>query len=430
MVDVVIFCEGTYPYVAGGVSSWIQAIISGMPDLTFGLVYLAPSRGFKRDWKFKLPPNVKDFVEVYIYDVTMTRQPTEGNRDEAWSAVRSFFTGIVDGHIVDFDKIFYHLCASKDKQRTLDMYDLAFSKQTWEIILDIYQRKAAGISFVDFFWTWRYSHFPLFQLLNAEIPEGRVYHTITTGWSGLLGVLAKMRYNRPLLLTETDGGLDMVIPDYRPRCQEPWAQAQEWALLHPIVHHEIIGDDWPIEPCVNVPWQISIGDFGVIPHATQPETDGTRGAYHIDAVLGDLEADFAKLHHRAFSVDRPTTLARVALLSQVYDSILTVRLRGNPWWTLGVTNTAVTLIGMEKLMLAMYDQPAALHRLLAFLCDDHLMLVDWLEREGLLTLNNEDDYIGSGSRGYTRALPHLSPPAPPSTSSGQALPSQGRGMGG
>ena len=211
---------------------------------------------------------------------------------------------------------------------------------------------------------------------------------------------------RPLLLTETDGGLDMVIPDYRPRCQEPWAQAQEWALLQPIVHHEIIGDDWPIEPCVNVPWQITLGDFGVIPHSTQPETDGTRGAYHIDAVLGDLEADFGRLHPRAFSVDRPATLAQVALLSQVYDGILTVRLRGNPWWTLGVTNTAVTLIGMEKLMLAMYDQPAALHRLLAFLCDDHLLLVDWLEREGLLTLNNENDYIGSGSRGYTRALPH------------------------
>jgi hypothetical protein len=212
---------------------------------------------------------------------------------------------------------------------------------------------------------------------------------------------------RPLLLTETDGGLDMVIPGYRPRCREPWAQAQEWALLQPIVHHELIGDDWPIEPCVNVPWQITLGDFGVIPHATQPETDGTRGAYHIDAVLGDLEADFDRLHHRVFSVDRSAALARVALLDQVYDGILTVRLRGVPWWTLGVTNTAVTLIGMEKLMLAMYDQPAALHRLLAFLCDDHLMLVDWLEQEGLLTLNNENDYIGSGSRGYTRALPHI-----------------------
>lgn len=66
---------------------------------------------------------------------------------------------------------------------------------------------------------------------------------------------------------------------------------------------------------------------------------------------------------------------------------------------------AIDLIGLENLMLAMYDNPAGLHRLMAFLRDDHLAFARWLEREGLLSLNNENDYIGSGSEGYTRDLP-------------------------
>ena len=56
-------------------------------------------------------------------------------------------------------------------------------------------------------------------------------------------------------------------------------------------------------------------------------------------------------------------------------------------------------------MLSMYDNPDGLHRLMRFLCDDHLAFARWLEREGLLSLNNANDYIGSGSMGYSNALP-------------------------
>jgi hypothetical protein len=40
-----------------------------------------------------------------------------------------------------------------------------------------------------------------------------------------------------------------------------------------------------------------------------------------------------------------------------------------------------------------------------FIMDDHLAFANWLEAEGLYSLNNENDYTGSGSIGYTRALP-------------------------
>ena len=210
---------------------------------------------------------------------------------------------------------------------------------------------------------------------------------------------------QPLILTETDGGIPMVMPDYVPRCEGAWAQGQEASLRMTLYHYEQLDDDYPIEPALNCGWQISMSDYGVATHNTAPVTDGTRGAYHIDAPLQDLEHDFDRLRPRTYTVDREGTLATKALLEEVYDGILPVRVRGNPWWTLGLTWDAISLIGLENLMLYMYDQPEALHRLLAFLRDQRLSLLDWMAREKLLTLNNENDYNGSGSRGYTRRLP-------------------------
>jgi hypothetical protein len=119
----------------------------------------------------------------------------------------------------------------------------------------------------------------------------------------------------------------------------------------------------------------------------------------------DLDRDFEKLHPRTFTVDREATLAEKARLEAVFAGALPVRIRGSHFWTLGMTWPAIELIGLEGLMMAMYDNPDGLHRLMTFLRDDHLAMTAWLEREGLFTLNNENDYTGSGSLGYTRDLP-------------------------
>ena len=45
-VDVMLLLEGPFPYVSGGVSSWVNQIIRGFPDLTFGAVFLAEAALF------------------------------------------------------------------------------------------------------------------------------------------------------------------------------------------------------------------------------------------------------------------------------------------------------------------------------------------------------------------------------------------------
>lgn len=212
--------------------------------------------------------------------------------------------------------------------------------------------------------------------------------------------------DRQLILTELDGGLQLILPDFVPKCRELWAQAQELGLMQTLVHHEIIRDDFPVEPRVALGWDISISNYGVQGKNTYPETkNGNSGAFHINKAIEDLERDFHLLQPRTYSVDRESTMTMKAILDEVYDGILDVFLVGKPWWTMGLTMYAISLIGLEDLMVYMYDQPKALHRLMGFIRDEHLSLLDWMENEGLLSLNNKNDYIGSGSRGYSRAFP-------------------------
>jgi hypothetical protein len=56
-------------------------------------------------------------------------------------------------------------------------------------------------------------------------------------------------------------------------------------------------------------------------------------------------------------------------------------------------------------MYDLHEEPEIIHRLMAFLRDGTMAILDFLEKEGLLTLNNEDDYVGSGGYGWTKQLP-------------------------
>lgn len=49
VADIALLLEGTYPYVRGGVSSWVHQIISGMPERTFSIAFGRRSRTLWRD---------------------------------------------------------------------------------------------------------------------------------------------------------------------------------------------------------------------------------------------------------------------------------------------------------------------------------------------------------------------------------------------
>lgn len=210
---------------------------------------------------------------------------------------------------------------------------------------------------------------------------------------------------RAMFLAETSGVLNECVPASLLQCHEPWARNMEWGLRDLIFRYESVGDDYVVEPRIRYHWFVEEGSFGVQTEHRRGENDGRLGSYKVDPPIKDLDHDLDKLHFREMRVDREKTARWATLLNELFGDILPVVLRGSYWWTTGLTITAIDLIGLEQLMIAMVQNPAGLHRLMAFLRDEYMHYLDWFEAEGLLTPNNEDDYVSSGSIGYTRELP-------------------------
>lgn len=217
--------------------------------------------------------------------------------------------------------------------------------------------------------------------------------------------LASLDQHRPMVLAETQGVPDELVPISTLRCQQPWAREMERNLRELVFRVNEVRDDYVVEPWIEYRWEVSIGNFGVETQLVRGNNEGRLASYHWDPPIQDLDLDFDHLHIRQLSVNRERTLTWKSFLEDHFGDILPIRLRGSYWWTTGLTWEAINLIGLEGLMLAMYDNPNGLHRLMTLLRNDFLHLLDWCESENLYTLNNENDYIGSGSIGYTTDLP-------------------------
>jgi glycosyltransferase involved in cell wall biosynthesis len=114
MTDVCLILEGTYPYKTGGVTTWINTLVNGLPEITFSIAHLYYGEKPALH-KVPVPPNVKSIALIPL--------------NEMVSAVT--------------------------------MSDLV-----------------------------------------TLIPEARLYHSLSTGFAGLLGTEMKRRTGLPFILTE------------------------------------------------------------------------------------------------------------------------------------------------------------------------------------------------------------------------------------
>ena len=190
------------------------------------------------------------------------------------------------------------------------------------------------------------------------------------------------------------------------RCQDPWARGIEREMRMLRHHVEVLQDDHVVSPYVSFAPPIGRSSFGVS-SGRHRERGADRLAFNYAPPLARLdEADFSLLQHRVPSLNREAMAQTRERLEAVYAGILPVQVRDGRWqFTTCLTSTAFDLVGLEGFMLLMYDNPAGLHRLMAFLSNDETLFHDWLAEEHWLPLNNEADYVGAGSVGFTRDLP-------------------------
>ncbi|WP_323001542.1 GT4 family glycosyltransferase PelF [Denitromonas sp.] len=204
--DIALLLEGTYPFVSGGVSSWTHQIIQAHPELRFALVFLGSRRTDYTEMRYTLPPNVVHLETHFLHDDTCTRaappRPRPGNA-AAFADIDALHHAFRHGTTVAPATV-HAACAHLKPGGALPEADFHHAEAAWQRITEHYRQHCADPSFVDYFWSVRIMHRPLWQLARIadQLIPARAYHSISTGYAGFLGALLTHATGRPLILTE------------------------------------------------------------------------------------------------------------------------------------------------------------------------------------------------------------------------------------
>ncbi len=203
--DILIPCEGTYPYVRGGVSSWIAQLIAGLPQYTFGIVFIGSRMAdYSPKPLFPFPENLNYMIEMFMFE------------EEEQPPVRA-----IDGTPQQMENVerLYQWFRNRDKDtpfpeevKDLNFYlkevnerTFLYSREAWYYINNKNNKNAPSLSFLDYFWSVRSIHIPIWKMANlAKILQkrGKILHSPSTGYAGFLCTLISYDTGKPFILTE------------------------------------------------------------------------------------------------------------------------------------------------------------------------------------------------------------------------------------
>ncbi len=207
---------------------------------------------------------------------------------------------------------------------------------------------------------------------------------------------------RPVVFCDPENGWNEIVTEDQIECEGELARGWEMTLRKEVYWADTMGDDRVADAVFHVAHVYEESDWGM--HEVV-EKAVSHGSYRWDSPLKDY-SQLGDLHFPTITVDDEASDALLALAQDTLGDLLTVRRKTMWWWTLGMTWTLINLRGLTQIMMDMYDYPDQLHQLMGILRDGHLAKLDFLQNNGLLSLNNDNTYVGSGGFGFTRELPH------------------------
>lgn len=192
---ICLVLEGCYPYVHGGVSTWMHGYIQAMPEHEFVLWVIGAHAADRGKFVYELPGNVVEVHEVFLDDALRL----SGEQEEADfnDREREALRRLVSLSNPDWDVLF-------DIFQRRRVHPLSFlqSRTFMDIFRDVCLAEYPYAPFADAFHTMRSMLLPVLYLLGSEVPVADVYHAISTGYGGLLACLGSSVHQAPVLLTE------------------------------------------------------------------------------------------------------------------------------------------------------------------------------------------------------------------------------------
>ena len=193
---ICMILEGCYPYVRGGVSSWVHALMLANPQHEYVLWLIGAKEEDKGNFKYEIPKNVVEIHEVFLD----TALKLHASSKDAYP--------FNERQIAELKKLV--LCTDPDWDELFRLYNndkvgavsFLMSETFLNILLDVCETEYPHVSFADFFHSIRSMFLPTLYLLGTQVPEADVYHSTTTGYGGILGALGAWKYNKPYIVTE------------------------------------------------------------------------------------------------------------------------------------------------------------------------------------------------------------------------------------
>ncbi len=201
-MKVCLIAEGCYPYVVGGVSSWIHSIIKLFPDIEFDLVAIISDRSISKKFIYELPDNLVSVTEVYLMDYVWSGSDKRNKKNRFHldaneiKAIRS----LAIGTDIDWATLFRMF-----SERNVSVNELLMGPDFLNIVKDYYTVSYSNVNFTDFLWTIRSLYLPLFMTMKCKPPKADIYHCVATGYSGMIGSMAKVLNSGSAMLISEHG---------------------------------------------------------------------------------------------------------------------------------------------------------------------------------------------------------------------------------
>ncbi|MCD8074560.1 MAG: GT4 family glycosyltransferase PelF [Lachnospiraceae bacterium] len=194
-MKICVILEGCYPYVTGGVSTWMHQYIKAMPEHEFVIWAIGASSEDRGKFRYELPENVTEVHEVFLNDAMQEgfRKQRHSFTEEEMQALRE----MINCRRPDWETLF-----SIFQEQKISPGAFLASPDFLDILTKICTEEYPYTAFADLFHTVRSMIYPLLYLLQSEVPQADVYHAIATGYAGVLARLGGWKYHAPCMITE------------------------------------------------------------------------------------------------------------------------------------------------------------------------------------------------------------------------------------
>ena len=212
-----------------------------------------------------------------------------------------------------------------------------------------------------------------------------------------------LKTDSPVVFVDPENGWNEVLTEEVFECEDPLARTWENILRKDILSADTIRDDRVITANFDVPWYYTDDGYGIEPKIEY--TDKKGGAYHVLPAIEDYDDDFEKLHFPKIEVDYAKTQEIMDLARRTFDGLLLPRMSMKWNWDDTLFCNYVQLRGMEDFMCDCAVEPEWVSRMTNWFVDGSIARFEEFEKAGLLSLNNDETYLGTGGQGYLSKLP-------------------------